>query len=57
MVDRLSSRYSPSALVAGGFRVAQLVRIEREPSHCPFMAVMAVSASCKSGQIKWTAIS
>lgn len=57
MVDRLSSRYSPSALVAGGFRVAQLVRIEREPNHCPFMAVMAVSASCKSGQIKWTAIS
>lgn len=57
MVDRLFSRYSPSALVAGGFRVAQLVRIEREPNHCPFMAVMAVSASCKSGQIKWTAIS
>lgn len=35
-----------SAFVAGGFRVAQLVRIAREPSHCPFMAVIAVSASC-----------
>lgn len=38
--------YSLSALVAGGFRVAQFVRIEREPSHWPFIAVMAVSASC-----------
>jgi len=33
-------------LLAGGFRVAQFVRIEREPSHWPFMAVMALSASC-----------
>lgn len=37
-------------LLAGGFRVAQFVRIEREPSHCPFMAVMALSASCGAMQ-------
>lgn len=31
---------------AGGFRVAQFVRIGRDPSHCPFILLMAVSASC-----------
>lgn len=36
----------PSAFGGGGFLVAQLVRMLRFPSHCPFMAVMADSASC-----------
>lgn len=30
---------------AGGLRVAQFVLIGRLPSHCPFMLLMAVSAS------------
>lgn len=38
--------YSRSAFVAGGFLVAQFVLIDLEPSHCPFMAVIALSASC-----------
>lgn len=50
--------YLPSLFLgAGGLRVAQLVRMLREPIHCPFMLVMAVSASCgerereRSGQV------
>lgn len=39
--------YLRSAFVAGGFLVAQFVLIDLEPSHCPFMAVIALSASCK----------
>ena len=38
--------YSPSALAVGGFRVAQFVLIALDPNHCPFMAVIALSASC-----------
>lgn len=41
-------RFLPSVLVFGGFLMAQFVRIEREPNHWPFIAVMAVSASCKN---------
>lgn len=37
--------YSPSDFGAGGLRVAQFVRILLLPSHCPFMAPMALSAS------------
>lgn len=40
------SMYSRSAFVAGGFLVAQFVLIDLDPSHCPFMAVIALSASC-----------
>lgn len=39
--------YSRSAFVAGGFLVAQFVLIDLEPNHCPFIAVIALSASCK----------
>lgn len=39
--------YSRSDFVAGGFLVAQFVRIDLEPSHCPFIACIALSASCK----------
>lgn len=38
-------QYSPSDFGAGGLRVAQFVRILLLPSHCPFMAPMALSAS------------
>lgn len=37
----------PSAF-AGGFRLAQLVLIERHPKNWPFIAAMALSASCES---------
>lgn len=40
-------QYSRSAFVAGGFLVAQFVLIDLEPNHCPFIAVIALSASCK----------
>ena len=47
-----------SAFVAGGFLVAQFVRIALDPSHCPFIAVIALSASCKKkGNIKNIAMS
>ena len=36
--------FLPSFL-AGGFLVAQLVRIDRDPSHWPFIKAMAFSAS------------
>ena len=35
----------PSFRLVGGFLVAQLVRIDLEPSHCPFMRAIAFSAS------------
>lgn len=44
--------YLPSNFVAGGFLVAQFVRIEREPNHWPFIAVMAFSASCNDTKHK-----
>ena len=37
--------YIPSFRLVGGFLVAQLVRIDLEPSHCPFMRAIAFSAS------------
>jgi hypothetical protein len=42
---------SPSFLGAGGFLVAQLVRMLLLPSHWPFIAAMALSASCNIHQI------
>lgn len=39
--------YLRSALLAGGFLVAQLVLIDLDPNHCPFIAVIALSASWK----------
>ena len=35
-------------LGAGGFRVAQLVRIALLPIHCPLIPAIAFSASCKT---------
>lgn len=37
---------------AGGLRVAQLVRMARVPSHCPFIPAMAFSASYKNKKVK-----
>ena len=37
--------YIPSFRLVGGFLVAQLVRIDLEPSHCPFIRAIAFSAS------------
>lgn len=39
--------FLPSLFGGGGFRVAQLVRMLRFPSHCPFIPLIAVSASCQ----------
>ena len=33
------------SFLAGGFLVAQFVRIDRDPNHCPFIKAMAFSAS------------
>ena len=41
---KFQPRILPSFL-AGGFLVAQFVRMERDPSHCPFIRAMAFSAS------------
>ena len=41
----LHSKYILPSFLAGGFLVAQLVRMEREPSHCPFIRAIAFSAS------------
>ena len=40
-----NKRFIPSFRLVGGFRVAQLVRIDLEPSHCPFIRAIAFSAS------------
>jgi hypothetical protein len=39
------SGYLLSAFVAGGFLVAQFVLIDLDPSHWPFIAIIALSAS------------
>ena len=41
----LHSKYILPSFLAGGFLVAQLVRMEREPSHWPFIRAIAFSAS------------
>ena len=43
--EKKAKMNSPSFLFVGGFLVAQLVLIDLDPSHCPFMRVMAFSAS------------
>lgn len=45
--SEIKTGYVRSDFVAGGFLVAQFVRIDLDPSHCPFIAVIALSASCK----------
>ena len=37
--------FLPSLLLEGGFRVAQFVRMDLDPSHWPFISAMAFSAS------------
>lgn len=49
--------YLRSAFVAGGFLVAQFVLIDLDPNHCPFIAVIALSASCKRREKQQTNIS
>lgn len=46
-VWRVKRGHLHSALVAGGFLVAQFVLMDLDPSHCPFMAAIAFSASWK----------
>lgn len=41
------SVYSQSVFNVGGFLVAQFVRMLLLPSHWPFIAAIALSASCK----------
>lgn len=45
-------QYSRSVLVAGGFLVAQFVLIDLDPNHWPFIAVIALSASCNGKKRK-----
>lgn len=42
--------YSQSVFNVGGFRVAQFVLMLRLPSHWPFIAAIALSASCEHKQ-------
>ena len=45
IIEEKNKRCIPSFRLVGGFRVAQLVRIDLEPSHCPFIRAIAFSAS------------
>lgn len=46
-VDDVNNYHLPSDFGAGGLRVAQFVRMLRLPSHWPFIAPIALSASCE----------
>ena len=43
--DTFIHLFLPSLLLEGGFRVAQFVRMDLDPSHWPFISAMAFSAS------------